>query len=176
TVWISGVPDINVDGRFLLQPYLRTYDGPTNFVRPDTWSICVAQVEINVPLWVDVVLFVFQLLCVALGPILVLAQAFAFVRSVLSLADFEKFQNSVLGPAQNSGTNAQKLLQDSASGVTFPAPWSAPLPGLTKPNWDGQIRYVSVTPESIDTAIDTWCWEPDQPAGVISPESWSVYD
>src|SRR6266404_2047267 len=172
TVWISGVPDINVDGRFLVLPYLRTYDGQTDFIRSDTWHIYVAQVEIILPLWVEVALFVFQVLCVAVGPVLVLAQAFAFVRNVLSLEDFQKFQNSIVGPAQNSASSAQQLLQGSVDGVRFPAPWSEPLPGLAKPDWDGQIRYVSVTPESIDMAMSIWSWALDQPTGVISPQSW----
>lgn len=168
------------NGDAYIQPYLQTWDGPTNFLQPDSWRMYVALVDVDLGFWADFVLglfeFVFHVLSfiglfLSMWNTSFLEFASHFVQSV---------QNGIdQADAGNIGAGAQGQLQGSANSATLPSPWSSPLPNTTFPRWDGMMHYMSFTAESIDAGIKTWInWDDakEQPAAVISPEAWSASD
>jgi hypothetical protein len=158
----------SVNGRFVLQPYLTSYQGSTNFIRPDYWSIHVGLVEIDLPWWISLAVVVlgmfFSAAVPVVGPFWEIG-AIALLGSIIP---------TLIGNIENQTAND---IRKSTNAVPFPPPWSGPLPGTTRPTWEGMVKYVSVTPESLDMGISTWiAWSDraEPPPAVISPPEWEA--
>ncbi|MGC2109332.1 MAG: hypothetical protein WA655_07430 [Candidatus Korobacteraceae bacterium] len=173
--YTKGV-SITADGDAYIQPYLQTYDGPTNFIQPDRWRFYVAVVDVNLPFWADLLVDLVQFLFL----VLTLMTLFGSL-IVNAFTGFIEAVNKALAQADegNIGVTAQGSLQGTADGIDLPTPWSTPLPNTSFPRWDGMTQYIAFSSESIDAAIKTWPnWDDaaPQPEAVISPASWPATD
>lgn len=172
----TKVISVTADGDAYVQFYLQTYDGPTNFIKPDIWRMYIAVVNVNLPAWADMLIalaqflfFVFLFLTLLVS--MIVDTLTTFVSSVMDA--FAKIDPS------NIAVNAQGSLQGVADGIDLFAPFSKPLPNTNFPRWDGMMQYVSVSSESVDVAVKTWInWDDaaPQPEATISPASWPATD
>ena len=154
---------VGVDGCFYIQPYVRTFDGPTSFIGADSWHLFVAKAEVDLPWWVNVGVVVLSLFFSAAMP----ALSPIFMVGAIALID-----GVIPGLQGNVENQAARGLSSSANALGFPTPWNGPLPGLSKPRWMGHIRCISFTSESLDMAVFTaidWSERAEPPVGVISP-------
>lgn len=164
--------DINV----YLQPFIRTFDGPTNFIRPDQgWLIYVARVDIDLPWWADLAIGMAQVLSVAALLVLVfpamLNQLILGVQAgLLPMKVFEDLLTSI----------NDKFAKSDPSNIA-----AAQQLTLQKGVYDARIplvRYLSISPGGIDigrgTGTEGGFALPSTPTGgaSITPVVWSVYD
>ena len=166
-VTVQKGPWFGVDGTIYLQAYLQYPDGPTEFVYqlPDTWRFYIGDVEVDLPIWVDVAVAVLAITFSIGFPLLsgmIVGMAAALIADVIP------------GLVENIESQAQNGMNSGANTMGIPAATGNPLPGLTAPIWNSGIKYLCVTPESVDLAINT---APDHnllndPVATISPTSW----
>lgn len=168
-VYVDEAGGFSANGRILIQAYLRQADGTTEFVysHPDQWLINIAKVEIDVPDWVKVA-------TVILG--ITLGVGIPMISPLIAVTGIALLDGIIPSLVQNAESQVQASLQGSVNSAGLPEPWSAPLPGLNTPDWDGMIRYLSITPSSLDLAIYEW---PDtdpnaEPVAVIKPDHWEA--
>ena len=171
---------ITANGYAYIQPMLQTYDGPTNFLKPDSWSMFVALVDVDLPFWVELLIGIAEFVFALLSLIALMVTMFNLSIHQL-VADFTQSVVDALSQADagNIGATAQGSLQGAANGISLPAPWSKPLSGTNFPRWDGMIHYCSVNAESLDVGVKTWInWDDaaEQPPAVIAPGAWSATD
>ena len=166
-VTVQKGPWFSVDGTIYLQAYLQYPDGPTEFVYqlPDTWYFYVGDVEVDLPVWVDVAVAVLAITFSFGFPLL---SGMIVVMAAALIADV------IPGLVENIESQAQDGVNSGANTMGIPAASANPLPGLTAPIWNSGIKYLCVTPESVDFAIST---APDHdmlkdPLATIAPASW----
>jgi hypothetical protein len=139
-VTVDGIGGIN--GRFFLQPYLTTFDGPTEFVynKPDTWNIYVAKVEVDMPWWVNLVAVVLAILVAAI--LVIIAPVLAAIIAPLLVIGLIALVDSIIPEfVASTEKEVQDTLQKSSSAAAnFPVPWSVydrnPIPVRLKLNED----------------------------------------
>jgi len=167
---------VDASGVAYIQPFLRTYDGPTNFIQDDTWHFSVGDVEIGIPIWAELLIGIAQVLTLIGGLVGVFVAAMNIRGLLPFFDDLITSINDAFAKADpgNIGSNVQGKLQSGAFGGALPPPWIQPMPGLTAPRFDGMIKNISVTFDTIDIAINTWIDWDDRtppPIGVITPQS-----
>ena len=137
-----------VDGRVYLQIFLREADGSTDFVYnfPDVWRLLVADMKIDLPWWLTAIL---------IGMTVSFGVAIPVIAPMLAVTTIGLLDGVIPSIVDNLENMAQQAAQDGVGAVTLPVPPPAPLPGLTKPDWNMSLRRVTVSPESIDVAIDS---------------------
>jgi len=152
---LQGQPPFSADAHIYLQPYLLTWNGTPPDGLNDSWLFFVAKVEIEVPLWVDVALFVLVGVIAVAIPLLGIV---AGIAGVVGLADIVP---SLLGQVE---AKARNKLQNSSNSFAFPA-----MPeGMA-------LSYVSFTSESIDIGIDRRLFvEPATPRAQFTTDVWPV--
>jgi hypothetical protein len=130
----------------------------------------IAKVKLDLPSWVSaavVALTVFLTVAIpAIAPMVV----------VMGIALLDGIVPGIL---ENIESQTQQQLQSRANGLAVANAAVGPLPGLEAPDWwyfwQG-IRYLSLTPESLDLAFDIWpAMNPkEEPRATIVPDSWSA--
>jgi hypothetical protein len=170
---------VHVTGVAIMQAYLQTYDGPTNFIKDDTWRLLVGALNIDFPWELNFL--------IAIGEVYFFTHIFLFMFVALIninglfriIDDLLRTVDDILAkldPA-NLGVNAQQKLQGQAYSLGLPAPWLRPLPGLTQPNYNGMVRNVAFTHESVDVGLRLSA-EPrlsSRPIAVFSTTDWPAY-
>jgi len=157
---------IDADVHVYLQPFLRTYDGPTNFLRNDGWMLFVGRVDVEIPWWAELAIGIAQALSVAIG-VVVMIPALINVRGLMPLlTDFFDDINDTFasGDPSNIASATRLTLQGAAYGAALPA-----------------ARYISVGPDTIDIGRGrgfTTSPATATPGGgaVIAPDRWSADD
>jgi hypothetical protein len=172
-------PSVTADGDAYIQAFLQTYDGPTSFIRPDTWHVYVAVVNVDLPWWADVAIGVTEFLLTFLGLFALMVSMFN-VSLIGLVADFLQSIQDALSQADagNIAATAQGQLQ-SAVGASLSAPWSSPLQGTSFPRWDGDVQCIAFTPDTIDLGVNTWVNFDDaapQPMATITPSGFPATD
>ncbi|HEV2777975.1 MAG TPA: hypothetical protein VGX25_01115 [Actinophytocola sp.] len=148
-----------------VQAYLRTADGPTEFVHefPDQWRIYAGHTDIDLPWWLDVLAFAVSL---SLGSALPMLSG---VLGVATIALLDGVLPSIVG-------NVENLIQQNINNTSpaIPGNWTIPLFGLAGDGIGASLKYLSITQESIDAAATVAAGSAlaNQPLGVLAPTSW----
>jgi len=148
---------VGVTGRFLLQPYLTTFANPMHRWQVDAWKLFVTKLDVDPDWWQEAAVFTLTLFFGALVPV---------VGPLLALAEVAMIGDVVPTLLSNIENRVLKGLQDGKNQIGFPKPWNKPLPGLSTPNWQGWIRYVSAYSDGVDIAIETI---PSDPGSFVAP-------
>jgi hypothetical protein len=166
-VTVQKGPWFGVDGTIYLQAYLQYADGPTEFVYqlPDSWHFYVGDVEFDLPWWANVAVVVLAI-AFSLG--------FPLLSGMIGVMAGALIGQIIPGLMEQIEKQAQLGMNSGANTMGIPAASANPLPGLMAPIWNSGIKYLCITPESVDLAIST---APDHnllkdPVATISPTSW----
>lgn len=158
---------IDADIHVYLQPFLRTYEGPTNFLRDDSWAFFVGRVDIEIPWWAELAIGIAEVLMlmvsvVVMLPLLILQSKGLFPMWLKFMDDtYNTFSSA--DPANIAA--AQRLtLQGAAYGTDIPA-----------------AQYISVGPDTIDVGRRVEALvlpgEPTPTGGAtLTPATWWAYD
>ena len=166
-VRVEEGPWFGVDGTLYLQVYKREADGTTEFVYAfdNVWRLFIAKVDIDLPWWINIAV---------LGLTVSLSVGIPMIAPILGVTALALLVDVIPGMLATAQNLAQSGVQSAVNGVEFPAPWSAPLPGLETPAWSGSIKYVSLTPTAVDLAV-TMSPSSDvdaEPLATITPSAW----
>jgi|WetSurMetagenome_2_1015567.scaffolds.fasta_scaffold00036_50 hypothetical protein len=166
TVEAKGV---DISGAFYVVAYLTRADGSTEYVcsRPDHWSLMVDRTDLDVPLWLSAILVAASIFADGLMPGLA---------PIIIIGDIALLDGIIPGLVENIKYETQQNLQNGVGAAGFTTFWEAPLPGTTWPDYHGMLRYVSITPEGIDSAISFYNIVNEPPVAVIKPAAWSAMD
>ena len=160
--------DINVSGAVYIQAVVTTYEGPTAFLRPDSWSLRIVHSELDTSWWIDLIVFAIAALAAVVFP--ALFPLFA----VMAIAVTDGILPGLLDNARNS---AAAGIEKSLFGLPSPSD-DHTLPGLPGGIWKGNIKHIAIVPEGMRTVLDVSAWNPiGFPAiymenGIRAPEDW----
>lgn len=160
--------DINVYGAVYIQPVVTVYDGPTAFLRKDSWSLRIVHSELSTAWWVDLIVFAIA----ALAGVVMPALFPIFAVAAIALTD-----GILPGLLDNARATAASGIEKSLFGLPSPSDIHA-LPGLAGGTWKGEIKEVAVLPEGLHTVVDISVSTAAgfaaiyQENGIIAPEDW----
>ena len=149
-VQVQKGPWFGADGTVYLQAYLRHSDGSTEFVYemgPDTWRIYVADVDIDLPDWVDLAVAVLAI---------TFSIGFPLLSSMVGVLAGALVTDVIPGLQANIESQAEAGMQSGTNSLSLPVSWSSPLPSLPDPAWNSALSYISFAPESVDAAVLTF--------------------
>ncbi len=136
--------DINVYGADYIQPIVTTYDGPTAFLRKDSWSFRIVHSELDTAWWVDLIVFAIA----ALAGVVLPALFPIFAVAAIAVTD-----GILPGLLDSARATAVSGIEKSLFGLPSPSEVHA-LPGLPGGTWTGEIKAVAVLPEGLHTVVD----------------------
>ena len=120
--------DINVSGAVYLQPVVTVYDGPTAFLRHDSWSFRIVHSELDTSWWIDLIVFTIAVLAGVVLPVLFPV----FLVAAIAVTD-----GILPGLLDNARNSASKGIEKSLFGLPSPTDDHA-LPGLPGGTWKGR--------------------------------------
>lgn len=160
--------DINVSGAVYIQPVVEVYDGPTAFLRPDSWSLRIVHSELDTSWWIDLIVFAIAVIASVIFPVLFPI----FGLMVIAVTD-----GILPGLLDNARNSAAAGIERGLVGLPSFSEAQA-LPGVPGGSWKGVINHVSVLPEGLHTVADISVYTNfGFPAiymenGIIAPEDW----
>jgi hypothetical protein len=178
--FVKGALSVIANGDVYIQAYLQTWDGPSNFIRADSWRIYIAYVDLDLPAWAEILIGILEFVFQVLSLVALMVTMFNLAINQM-VADFVQSVLDAAGQADsgNIAVTAQGTLQGEANKTEITGSWSTPLPNTTFPRWDGILQNLSFTNESLDAGIKTWInWNDaaPKPPAVILPASWPASD
>jgi hypothetical protein len=160
--------DINVSGAVYLQPVVTVYDGPTAFLRHDSWSFRIVHSELDTSWWIDLIVFTIAVLAGVVLPVLFPV----FLVAAIAVTD-----GILPGLLDNARNSASKGIEKTLFGLPSSTDSNA-LPGLPGGTWKGEIKQIAVLPEGLHTVVDVSVSSPVgyaaifQENGIRAPEEW----
>jgi len=156
--------DLNVSGAVYMQMVVTVFDGPTAFLRADSWALRAVHSELDTAWWVDVVVFAISAIAGAILPGLFPVFATA------AIAVTDGILPGLLSNARNAATRG---VEKGLLGLGLPSPEEDhPLPALPGASWNGKIVHVAVTPDDIHSVLNLSVASNDKGSKIVTFEGW----